>query len=96
MAYFESGGNATAAGPPTGFPPLMGGTDVPSGPSPATTTMLKEMTWVLISFAAVFLALRLYCKGRGKGLYWDDLVLFASWVRCYRPVPPGLRRRSRP
>jgi hypothetical protein len=32
--------------------------------------------------AAVFLALRVYCKlSRRRSLWWDDHFLIASWVR---------------
>ena len=74
MASFGPNGSAIA-GPPTGFP------EPPPGPDPAAVTRLKELLWVLVSFSFVFLSLRLYCKARGKGLFWDDLVLFLSWVR---------------
>ncbi|KAK4120726.1 hypothetical protein N657DRAFT_648913 [Parathielavia appendiculata] len=37
--------------------------------------------WSLTIAAAVFLALRLYCKlSRGRLLWWDDYFLIASWV----------------
>lgn len=37
--------------------------------------------WVLTGAAAVFLALRVYCKLiRGKKLWWDDYVLIASFI----------------
>jgi len=37
--------------------------------------------WLLTALAAMFLALRLYCKFlRHRGLWWDDHVLIASWV----------------
>jgi hypothetical protein len=37
--------------------------------------------WVLTGIAAVFLALRMYCKQiRSKKLWWDDYILFASFV----------------
>lgn len=43
--------------------------------------------WVLTGAAALFLALRLYCKFiRRKKLWWDDWVLLASFVR----LPPVL------
>lgn len=48
--------------------------------------------WVLTGAAAVFLALRLYCKFiRRKKLWWDDWVLLASFVRLppSSPLPLG-------
>ncbi|KAK1833454.1 hypothetical protein QBC39DRAFT_254427 [Podospora conica] len=37
--------------------------------------------WLLTALAAMFLALRLYCKSlRHRGLWWDDWVLVASWL----------------
>jgi hypothetical protein len=38
--------------------------------------------WLLTGLAGGFLALRIYCKFlRHRGLWWDDHVLVASWVR---------------
>lgn len=32
--------------------------------------------------SGLFLVLRLYCKvDRSRGLWWDDYVLIAAWVR---------------
>lgn len=37
--------------------------------------------WLLTALAAMFLALRVYCKIlRHRGLWWDDHILIASWV----------------
>ncbi|KAI0595436.1 hypothetical protein F4775DRAFT_595222 [Biscogniauxia sp. FL1348] len=37
--------------------------------------------WVLITLATIFLGLRVFCKfRRHKGLWWDDWVLFPSWL----------------
>ncbi|KAI1486420.1 hypothetical protein F5X96DRAFT_234564 [Biscogniauxia mediterranea] len=37
--------------------------------------------WVLITLATIFLGLRVFCKfRRRKGLWWDDWVLFPSWL----------------
>ncbi|KAI5925152.1 hypothetical protein F4810DRAFT_700311 [Camillea tinctor] len=37
--------------------------------------------WVLIALATIFLGLRVFCKiRRHKGLWWDDWVLFPSWL----------------
>lgn len=38
--------------------------------------------WFLAALSSLFLALRIYCKAlRKRGLWWDDHVLIASWVR---------------
>jgi len=37
---------------------------------------------VLFSICTLFLAVRLYAKKfRGNGFWWDDWIVFASWVR---------------
>ena len=39
------------------------------------------VVWMLTGIAAIFLALRLYCKHiRRKALWWDDYVLIAAFV----------------
>ncbi|PSR90350.1 hypothetical protein BD289DRAFT_354458, partial [Coniella lustricola] len=39
------------------------------------------VVWTLAMVAACFLAARIYSKRRGhKGLWWDDMLLMASWV----------------
>lgn len=39
-------------------------------------------TWILLGLSSAFLLARLYCKWRAhRGLWWDDNVLIASWVR---------------
>ena len=45
--------------------------------------MLLSAQWSLASFAAAFLALRIYAKISFKrGLWWDDWLLIASWIMC--------------
>ncbi|KAK4097699.1 putative integral membrane protein [Parathielavia hyrcaniae] len=42
---------------------------------------LNIVFWLLTGLAAVFLALRLYCKiYRGRQLWWDDYFLIAAWA----------------
>jgi len=42
---------------------------------------LLRTIWVLIGISTLFLGLRLYCKFfRARGLWWDDYILFGSWV----------------
>lgn len=37
--------------------------------------------WALGALASTFLSLRIYCKlRRRRGLWWDDYLLFLSWV----------------
>ncbi|KAM3076812.1 hypothetical protein ACMFMG_003720 [Clarireedia jacksonii] len=36
--------------------------------------------WSLFAGTTVFLGLRIYCKLRRGGLWWDDYILFASWA----------------
>jgi len=51
--------------------------------------------WLLTGLAAVFLALRLYCKYlRRKSLWWDDYVLIASFVRLARFRPSRTTRQN--
>lgn len=46
--------------------------------------MLLSAQWSLASFAAAFLAARLYVKiSFKKGLWWDDWLLIASLVMCF-------------
>lgn len=43
--------------------------------------VLNAVDWTLTALAAVFLSLRLYCKlSLGRGLWWDDYLLIASFV----------------
>ncbi|KAI8629431.1 hypothetical protein F5Y19DRAFT_81577 [Xylariaceae sp. FL1651] len=43
--------------------------------------VLNTVNWVLTVFAGFFLSLRLYCKlSRGRGLWWDDNLLIASFI----------------
>jgi hypothetical protein len=42
---------------------------------------LVASCWSLTAAAAIFLAMRVYCKiWRGRGLWWDDHLLIISWV----------------
>ncbi|KAJ3529672.1 hypothetical protein NM208_g9654 [Fusarium decemcellulare] len=44
-------------------------------------TRLLASCWSMTAAAAVLLFLRIYCKlWRGRGLWWDDHLLIASWV----------------
>jgi hypothetical protein len=46
---------------------------------------LNAVIWTLTGVSAAFVALRLYCKiTRSKGLWWDDHVLVAAWVRLLK------------
>ncbi|GAW12217.1 hypothetical protein ANO14919_015780 [Xylariales sp. No.14919] len=43
--------------------------------------VLNAVNWTLTALAAVFLALRVYCKlSRSRGLWWDDYILIASFA----------------
>ncbi len=45
---------------------------------------LNFTIWLLAILSFGFLALRIYCKFiRRRGLWWDDYVLVAAWVRLY-------------
>jgi len=49
---------------------------------PNYASRLLWAIWSLTIAAAVFLALRVYCKlSRHRSLWWDDHFLIASWVR---------------
>lgn len=49
---------------------------------PNYASRLLWAIWFLTIAAAVFLALRVYCKlSRRRSLWWDDHFLIASWVR---------------
>ncbi|KAK4214202.1 hypothetical protein QBC37DRAFT_284397 [Rhypophila decipiens] len=43
---------------------------------------LVASAWTMTVFASTFLALRVWCKVwlGGRGLWWDDWILIASWV----------------
>ncbi|OTA54964.1 hypothetical protein K449DRAFT_416906 [Hypoxylon sp. EC38] len=42
---------------------------------------VNAVIWVLIALATTFLGLRVFCKyKRGRGLWWDDWILIASWT----------------
>jgi len=41
--------------------------------------------WILTGAAALFIALRMYCKFvRNKKMWWDDYILIASFVSVIR------------
>jgi hypothetical protein len=43
---------------------------------------VNAVAWSLLVIAGGFLGLRLYCKYIGhRGLWWDDRILIAAWVR---------------
>jgi len=50
---------------------------------------LNIVIWLLQSLATLFLALRIYCKwSQRRGLWWDDYILVATWVRPHSTTPP--------
>lgn len=52
----------------------------PDAPNNGPTVNIA--VWCLVALATIFLSLRVYCKfRRHRGLWWDDHVLIASWVR---------------
>ncbi|KAK0620716.1 hypothetical protein B0T14DRAFT_567448 [Immersiella caudata] len=56
----------------------------PLNPSPIDPNLaIKSTIWIFTSVAALFLALRLYCRRRGSGFHWDDTVLTASWAALF-------------
>lgn len=78
-----------AAEPIVGFPPP-GGWPFPipnTGPGGGLPhenygPQLNFTIWLLTILASGFLGLRVYCKFlRHRGLWWDDHVLIAAWVR---------------
>lgn len=53
--------------------------------------------WLLTALSAMFLALRVYCKFlRHRGLWWDDYILIASWVRTPRTSLSVVQPRNVP
>jgi hypothetical protein len=43
---------------------------------------LNFTIWFLVGLSSLFLGVRIYCKAlRNRGLWWDDHILIASWVR---------------
>lgn len=57
-------------------------------PHPNYAPRLLITIWVLLGIAAVFLALRLYCKfSRHRGAWWDDWFLVGAFVSS-PPMPP--------
>lgn len=56
---------------------------------------LLVSVWVLNLLALVFLLTRVYCKYlRHRGLWWDDGVLIAAYVRPPRTLPERGKQRS--
>lgn len=56
--------------------------------------------WLLVGLAGFFFLLRAYCKiTRQRGLWWDDHVIGAAWVRLALESPYqasiALRQRRR-
>lgn len=48
---------------------------------------LNIANWSLVGVSAVFLILRIHCKRKqSRGLWWDDHILTASWVKEL-PIP---------
>ena len=55
--------------------------------------VIVGVTWFLLFFCGAFLAVRLYAKvSRGEGFWWDDWILFFSWVLGPSALPPGDER----
>ncbi len=51
-------------------------------PHDSSGSEANAVAWSLLVFAGGFLGLRIYCKLIGhRGLWWDDWLLIASWVR---------------
>jgi len=77
--------NATTngtAGPAAAPPPLYTPEQLAMLPHDDLGTKINVAIWIMIGFSTTFLALRIYCKFlRHNGLWWDDYVLIASWVR---------------
>ncbi|OTA93997.1 hypothetical protein M434DRAFT_30330 [Hypoxylon sp. CO27-5] len=49
--------------------------------TPSAGHWVNAVIWVLIALATTFLGLRVFCKyRRGRGLWWDDWILIASWL----------------
>ncbi|KAF6798759.1 integral membrane protein [Colletotrichum musicola] len=76
-----------------GFDPTAIPTELPPPPPPLTPAELAALPhdnagprlnatiWVLVGVSTAFLVLRFYCKClRHRGLWWDDWILFGSWV----------------
>ncbi|KAK4034266.1 hypothetical protein C8A01DRAFT_18899 [Parachaetomium inaequale] len=63
-----------------------------TGPIPNIGPASAAAIWSLVSFATVFIALRIYCKiWRSRGLWWDDLTMFLiSATLCQRVITLGL------
>ncbi|KAK4223788.1 hypothetical protein QBC38DRAFT_486921 [Podospora fimiseda] len=50
-------------------------------PIPNLAAEAAAIIWVFFGLSTVFLGLRVYCKiWRGRGLWWDDHILIASWL----------------
>jgi len=49
--------------------------------------LMRVAIWALVAVSGLFLALRIYCKFlKHRGLWWDDHILVAAWVRTRRCV----------
>lgn len=54
---------------------------IPPQPNDDYGPQVNLTLWSLSAVAAIWLAVRVYCKfARRRGLWWDDYVLIASWV----------------
>ena len=52
--------------------------DLSKDPGPTVNAAI----WSTGAVSTVFLLLRIYCKQiKAKGLWWDDYLLIAAWVR---------------
>ena len=61
-------------------------------PHPNYAPRLLVTIWVLLGLAAVFLALRLYCKfSRHRGAWWDDWFLVGAFVSFFSRSHSALR-----
>lgn len=44
--------------------------------------------WLLTGISGAILFVRAYCKiTRQRGLWWDDWIMFAAWVRFWLYLP---------
>jgi predicted membrane-bound dolichyl-phosphate-mannose-protein mannosyltransferase len=83
-------GSPSNTAPPVGDPgaPVFTPEQLAALPHDNAGPKLTALIWTMNAAAAVFIALRMYCKtSRGKHLWWDDYILLASWVTSFRP--PG-------
>jgi hypothetical protein len=49
---------------------------------------INVAVWVLIGVSTLFLGARFWCRARFARLWWDDLVLAASWVSSFIFIYP--------